>query len=501
MRRTISWKRGSPIEFERIEPKEMRNRVTRVRHKRTFPSSQPMTFISLRYHLQCIARAAGAGCNRATGDGALREARMKRWKKVATGLIAAIALAAQILVLSTEAFAEGNDHGDRGRDPGSRGGDHDYRGDYDDDDDDDGDKRILARRHAVPHISTMPAIAGERVELFAWERVKASKLKKFGKKPPTGKVVLFIHGGSTPSVPAFDLDYKDYSWMQSLARAGFDVFSMDRTGYGFSPRPKMDDPCNVNPEQQSILIPHPLVAPCAHSYPFRLASTHSENDEIGRVVDYIRTLRRVDRITIAGWSGVGPQAGPYAVKNQEKVDKLVFYAPTYIRTSPTNPPATLPQPGFPMTIRTRPMLEGDWQREVACEGQFEPGIRDVVWNRIMDFEPLGRTWSPPEGVMRVRTNQNWGWNATTAPTLKVPMLIIVGQNDALLGNARNLYQDLGAEDKVLVEVPCASHFLLWETNHKILHTASRAWLRRGSLKGVRRGVFTLDADGRLVPVP
>ena len=103
--------------------------------------------------------------------------------------------------------------------------------------------------------------------------------------------------------------------------------------------------------------------------------------------------------------------------------------------------------------------------------------------------------------MRVRTNNNWGWNATAAPKLKVPMLIIVGRNDALLSDARHLHQDLGAQDKVLVEVPCASHFLLWEQGHKILHTASKHWLRRGSLAGVRNGVLTVDADGRLIPVP
>jgi len=314
-------------------------------------------------------------------------------------------------------------------------------------------------------------------------------------------VVLFVHGGHVPVVPAFDLDYKDYSWMESLARAGFDVFSMDRTGYGFSPRPKMDDPCNVNPAQQSILTPHPLAAPCPHSYPFRLTHTASDTDDIGAAVDYIRALRRVDRITIAGWSGVGPQVGPYAVKNQDKIDRLIFYAPNYVRTSATNPPAELPQAGFPMNLRTRPLLEAEWDSQVACEGQFEPAIRDVVWRKIMDFEPVGRTWGPLEGVMRARTITPWGWNQTVAPTIKVPMLIMVGQNDTLLSQGRDLYQDLGSEDKVLLEVPCASHFLVWETNHKILHTASREWLRKGSLKGVRQGVLTVDADGEIVPVP
>ena len=363
------------------------------------------------------------------------------------------------------------------------------------------DEPILAVQHDVPHVSTVPAIAGERVTLFVWERVRAKTLKKFEKEGAEGRVVLFIHGGTVPSVPAFDLDYKNYSWMASLARAGFDVFSLDRTGYGFSPRPMMDDPCNVNPAQQPILVPHPLGAPCPPSYPFRLTHTNSDSDDIGAAVDYIRALRGVDRITIAGWSGVGPQAGPYAIKNPQKVDRFVLYAPSYIPGSPTKPPATLPQAGFPMNLRTRPLLEDEWDTMVACENQFEPGIRDVVWNRIMDFEPVGRTWGPLEGVMRARTTTLWGWNSVETPKLKIPTLIIVGENDTLLSASRDLYEHLGAEEKILVEVPCGSHFLVWENNHKILHTASKQWLRNGSLAGVRRGVFTVDADGELVPRP
>ena len=39
--------------------------------------------------------------------------------------------------------------------------------------------------------------------------------------------------------------------MAYLADAGFDVFSMDTTGYGRSTRPApMNDPCNLSAEQQ-----------------------------------------------------------------------------------------------------------------------------------------------------------------------------------------------------------------------------------------------------------
>ena len=58
--------------------------------------------------------------------------------------------------------------------------------------------------------------------------------------------MLFVHGAGTPAEVAFDVPYQDYSWMAYLARAGFDVFSVDMTGYGRSTRPApMNDPCNL----------------------------------------------------------------------------------------------------------------------------------------------------------------------------------------------------------------------------------------------------------------
>ena len=63
---------------------------------------------------------------------------------------------------------------------------------------------------------------------------------------PDGKVVLFVHGELVPSVPDYDLPFEDYSWMGFLAEAGYDTFAMDQTGYGRSPRPKMDNPCNMD---------------------------------------------------------------------------------------------------------------------------------------------------------------------------------------------------------------------------------------------------------------
>src|SRR5450759_1910079 len=111
-----------------------------------------------------------------------------------------------------------------------------------------------------------------------------------------------IAGATVSTVPVFDLQFEDYSWMDYLATAGFDVFAMDQTGYGLSPRPMMDDPCNnLSSEQQSYLLPKPLAQPCSPAYPFQLTTIQSDWDEIDTVVEYLRRFRNVDKVSLVAW--------------------------------------------------------------------------------------------------------------------------------------------------------------------------------------------------------
>ena len=110
----------------------------------------------------------------------------------------------------------------------------------------------------IDHTSTVPAIAGQKINLFVREKIAADLLEKGSGKTFERKVVLMVHGGFSPATLAFDVQYRDYSWMERLAREGFDVFAMDMTGYGRSGRPMMDDPCNLVPAQQKALIPKTL---------------------------------------------------------------------------------------------------------------------------------------------------------------------------------------------------------------------------------------------------
>jgi pimeloyl-ACP methyl ester carboxylesterase len=142
--------------------------------------------------------------------------------------------------------------------------------------------------HFVDHVSTVPVIAGQAVKLYLREKARADLLDH-----PAGfkGALLMLHGGYWPCTPAFDLAHEDYSWMAALARQGWDVYAMDMTGYGRSPRPLMDDPRNLDPAQQPLLIPGTLSAPVEPLYPFDLVTSDSEADDIDRVVEFIRARR------------------------------------------------------------------------------------------------------------------------------------------------------------------------------------------------------------------
>lgn len=333
--------------------------------------------------------------------------------------------------------------------------------------------QVIVADHLVPHISTVPANAGAAVQLRLHERVRpGSQGRAHLSADP---VVLFLPGGATPSVPTYDLGFEDYSWMEYLARAGFDVFALDLTGYGHSPRPTMEEPCNTNPPQQGLLVPNPLAAPCPLEYPFRLANTSSEQSEIAAAVAYIRTLRGVNRVSLVGWSLGGHRAGLYAAQHADTVDRLVLLAPNYVRTSPSAPPV-LPQPGFPMGLRSR-ADQVNWPG-VGCAGQVDAAVKDPLWASVNEYDPLGATWGPPGGVMRIPVTSQWGWNATTAGQVTAPTLIVRGALDTTISpvNVGHLHDDLGTTQKALVTVSCASHFMMWEAQHNFLHRLSAAWL-------------------------
>jgi pimeloyl-ACP methyl ester carboxylesterase len=345
--------------------------------------------------------------------------------------------------------------------------------------------RLLTIDHFVRVKSTVPAIAGQQAQLYVRERVLAGMVARG--TTPSDRVVLFVHGAGTPAEVAFDASSGDYSWMAYLARAGFDVFSVDMTGYGRSTRPApMNDPCNLAENQR----PQFLGAPCTSSYPYALTNIGSDWNDVGAAVDYIRLLRRVDRVSLVAWSLGGPRAGGYAAQNPSKVNRLVVLAPAYNAKSAPEAPK-LPAEGTTFNTQSRTEFDANWDRQVGCPDQYERTVSDAVWSAMIESDPVGATWGP--GVRRAPQTTTWGWNQATVAKTMTPTLMVAGIHDKQVppDRVRQLYADLGAPQKVFIDLGCSSHNAMWEKNHLVLFRASREWLESGTVNGAKDGVLRL----------
>jgi pimeloyl-ACP methyl ester carboxylesterase len=348
--------------------------------------------------------------------------------------------------------------------------------------------KVLTFDHKVSVRSTVPALAGRTVDLYVRERVSAStKVDAIA----GDRVVLFVHGAGTPAEVAFDVPHSDYSWMAHLANAGFDVFSMDTTGYGRSVRPaEMNDPCNLAADQQKQFIPDLIKEPCVPKYPGQLTNLGSDWNDIDAVVNHIRKLRRVEKVAMLGWSLGGPRAGGYAAQHPDKVSRLVLLAPAYNRTAAAGPPP-LPNPGVVFNTQSRADFDANWDRQIDCPNQVDPAVREVVWKEMVASDPVGAKWG--RGVRRAPSTTSWGWNAQMIGSTKIPTLLVAAALDRQVPAERvkAAYDDHGAADKVLLDLGCSSHNAMWEGNHLLLFSASLEWLTKGTVNGSRTGVVRM----------
>src|SRR3984885_12694559 len=125
-------------------------------------------------------------------------------------------------------------------------------------------------RDLITHETFVPS-AMSGVSLFVREKHPAD-MTRFTPE----RTVLFVHGATYPAETAFDLKLDGFSWMDFIARRGFDVFLLDVRGYGRSTRPPaMGAPPEANP-------------------PF--ASPSDARADVGAVAAYIRQRRGLDRL-------------------------------------------------------------------------------------------------------------------------------------------------------------------------------------------------------------
>ena len=74
--------------------------------------------------------------------------------------------------------------------------------------------------------------------------------------------------------------------------------------------------------------------------------------------------------------------------------------------------------------------------------------------------------------------------------MQTPFLLVTGLHDKQVDSARvrQLYEDLGSRQKVILEMACSSHNAMWEKDHLALFKASLDWLKDGKVNGLETGV-------------
>lgn len=77
-------------------------------------------------------------------------------------------------------------------------------------------------------------------------------------------------------------------------------------------------------------------------------------------------------------------------------------------------------------------------------------------------EPARRPARGDMGSRRIAlapTRTYWGWNANGAKKVKTSTLIMAGEEDQLMKSDLELFDDLGASQKVFLGIACGTHFM------------------------------------------
>ena len=316
------------------------------------------------------------------------------------------------------------------------------------------DMRIAMEEFMVPAVD-----AG--INLYVRNKHPAG-VKKFA----ADKIVLYVHGATYPSETAFDLKLNGFSWMDYIAQHGYDVYLVDLRGYSKSTRPpEMDKPAADN---------EPIVR------------TETAVKDVGATVDFILKRRGVQKINLLGWSWGTTIMGWYTAQNNDKVNKLVLYAPAWVRNS-----ASLTDTGGKLGAYravSRDAAKGRWLSGVAEDkkaGLIPAGWFEAWADATFATDPVGAKQTPPvlrapNGVVQ-DGREFWGAGKPMYDpgNIRVPTFLAHAEWDADTPSymLHAYFAKLtNAPYKRYVEIGEGTHTVIMEKNRMQLFTAVQQFL-------------------------
>jgi pimeloyl-ACP methyl ester carboxylesterase len=309
---------------------------------------------------------------------------------------------------------------------------------------------VTAKEPKLEAFDTMIPSGDAGVQLFVRNKHLA------GRESSPDKILLFVHGATYPAETAFDLPIEGVSMMDLIAMRGYDVYLVDVRGYGRSTRPaEMSQPPEAN---------KPIV------------STQVAAHDLGAAVDYILHKRKAAKINLMGWSWGTSIAGFYTSEHNDKVSRLVLYAPQWIRNEPPAPAAANASPLGAYRLVSKEAAKARWLKDVPENKQAElipPGVFDAWATATWASDPESSKQNPPmlrapNGV--VEDSRNY-WSAGKAlydpGKITVPTLLLHAEWDADLPSylAQGYFAQLkNTPYKRLIELSEGTHTVMMEKN-------------------------------------
>ena len=287
-----------------------------------------------------------------------------------------------------------------------------------------------------------------------------------------GKTVLFVHGATYPAETSFDLPLGGVSWMDYIAERGYDVYLMDVRGYGRSTRPAEMD---ASPQQNAPI-----------------ADTADAVRDIGAVVDHILARRHLEKLDLLGWSWGTTTMATYTTANPAKVERLVLYAPVWLRETASLISANGPIGAYRTVLRDAAFKR--WMTGVPDDKKatlIPAGWFDQWWDATLASDPVGSKQNPPvlrapDGVM-LDLQRFWSAGKSTYDPAKitVPILLIQAEwdQDTPPYMSRALFPLLvNAPEKRYVLIGEGTHTVMMEKNRMQLFREVQAFLDEGAGK-------------------
>lgn len=279
--------------------------------------------------------------------------------------------------------------------------------------------------------------------------------------------VLLMHGATYSAGSLYDTPVEGESFMDYLARRGFDVYAVDVRGYGESSRPlEMSLPAEQN-------LP--------------AGGTHTGIRDFGAALRFVLHSTSLPHINVIGMSWGGTVTGAYTAEHPHHVRRLGLIAPQWVSREPIplDVGGTL---GAYRVVHADAALQR-WVDAAPATRQaalIPPGTFDAWLENAVRTEPdaqlrANRSFRAPNGPLH-DIRQFWaaGKPFYEPSRIEVPVLLLHGEWDVdiPLPLAAAFFAELkAAPTRRWLEIGEATHMLVLERHRRIAFDALAAFLR------------------------